>query len=164
MMKKLLSLVTVAVLCMSCFVAPCAAAENVPPEDGTVMPFGIYGIVEDIGVNPGPAIRVGIFQTDVTLAKGKSFTSYQYEVSSSYNYVMVGIAQLAKDTEFKISLYGSDSVGGRKTLLGSVTSEYTVSADEGKTKRFSNKYKYYNFVITNTGTITGTARGSISAD
>lgn len=165
-MKKFISKCVTVVLCLSCLATTGMAAENTPPIDGTSTPYGIYGIVEDIGVNPDPEPLTQIFETDVNLAPGKSFTSYQYKVSSGYDLVAVGLWNSTSGSTFKISLYGSNTVGGTKTLLGSVSSGYVGNNSLGDSvgKSFSNNYTYYNFVLSNTGSKTGTARGTITAD
>lgn len=165
-MKKLISLFLSTVLCLGCLSVICFATEISPPVDGTETPYGVYGIVENIGLSPAPMPRVQIFETDVSLASGKSFTSYQYQVSSGYDVVAVGLWNMTRGSTFKISLYGSNTVGGSKTLLGSVSSSYKGESpfDDAVFKEFSNKYTYYNFVVANTGSVTGTARGTITAD
>ena len=83
-MKKLISSLIAMLLCMSYF-SVASVADGVAPKDGTATPYGIYGVVEDIGVNPNsnPLTRSALFGAEIRLDPGKSFTSYQYEVKSS---------------------------------------------------------------------------------
>lgn len=131
------------------------ATDSTPPE-GTKTSFGVYGIVDDIGLASGPQTRAGVFNSTVSLAAGKSFTSYQYEISSSYSTVAAGLLPKTSGTKFKIYLYGSNSVGGKKTLVGSKEMSYVgTDLSDMEEVSVSRKYQYYNIVVTNTGTKTG---------
>ena len=157
-MKKIACIFVAMLICVTCLSVLSFASGETIPEDGTVTPTGIYGFIEDIGLNPGPSPRYAVFSTDITLAPGKSFTSYQYEVASGNSYVEAQIGPCS--SKLQLSLYGSNSVGGTKTLLGSVTS----STSSSKFITRSNDYRYYNIVVKNIGSTTSTTHVFISTD
>lgn len=143
-----------------------AYSEVTPTLNGTATPFGVYGEVDNIGLGDGPMPFYIVFGTDVTLASGKSFTSYQYEVDSSCQTVLASIWAKTNGTSFSVSLYGSNTIGGAKTYLGAANSYFSDgSQDDEKTfQKFSNPYKYYNVVVKNTSSKSGVASFTISAD
>jgi hypothetical protein len=154
--KKLMYIVISTILCIVFFTVPTFASETTPP-DGTVTPNGIYGIVHDIGVSPDISPRYALFASEISLDSGRSFTSYQYEVPASNSYIGISIA--GTNAKYKVSLYGSNTIGGARTFVGSATSRSTAVANE-----FSHKYKYYNIVVTNTGNTSGVAYVSLYSD
>ena len=157
-MKKLISSLIAMLLCMSYF-SVASVADGVAPKDGTATPYGIYGVVEDIGVNPNsnPLTRSALFGAEIRLDPGKSFTSYQYEVKSSCT--RVGMTSTPTNVKHKISLYGSNTIGGSKTLIGSMT-----SSTSGVAKEYNNNYRYYNVVVKNIGSSSGVNTVGIYAD
>lgn len=150
-----------------CFSIPASAAtdNNTPPDDGTSTPFGVYGVVDNIGLAPASMSRMSVYNTTVNLAPGSSFTSYQYQISSNYSLVTAGLLPRTSGTKFKVLLYGSNTVGGTKTLVGSKEMSYVgtdLTLMQGVTK--SRTYTYYNIVVTNTGTKTGSCYVELNKD
>lgn len=97
-----------------------------------------------------------LYTKNFTLSANSKFTSYQYQVNS--NPIEVGAVVTSSDSNanIKLSLYGSNSVGGSKKLVKSATLKGAGSKTIYTTSNF---YKYYNIVIQNLGSssVSGTA-------
>lgn len=168
-MKKLLSISLVLILTLSLTLSAFAVGSD---------SYGVYSdengnysrqIVEP--KNPQPIqskkisdrARMGIFQSTVTLAPNASFTSYQYTKPSGYFYVAGTVIPSTPGSQFKIQLYGSNQVGGSKTLISTVTQAYGAHPILSATDS-SAKYQYYNVVVTNTGKVSATTEFGLFGD
>ena len=104
------------------------------------------------------------YSTVVSLSPGQTFSSYQYELRNRA-YVAAMVSPHTPGSVFSITLYGCDTIGGKRTLIGTYNQAYigndleaTPVVDNG------NNFRYYNIVVKNIGNITSNATTGIYYD
>lgn len=91
--------------------------------------------------------RTGFFNSQVDVDAGETWTSYKYEIPSSYPYVYMD-ADLVGGKTVKVELYGTNSTSSSGTKLGTLT---VSGFNHGLSATNSYTY-YYMKVINNSGT------------
>ncbi|MCI8907052.1 MAG: hypothetical protein HFF12_01160 [Angelakisella sp.] len=87
--------------------------------------------------------RTGFFNSQVSVAAGKTWTSYKYEISSEYKNVYLD-ADLMSGGSVTVELYGSNSTSTTGTKLGSLSVNGLGNYLSAK-----NTYRYYHFKVIN---------------
>lgn len=95
--------------------------------------------------------RTGFFNSQVDVDAGKTWTSYKYEIPSSYENVYLD-ADLVGGKTVTVELYGTNSTSSSGTKLKTLT----VSGI-GNYSNVKNTYTYYYFKVINNNSSTNSA-------
>lgn len=93
-------------------------------------------------INTGIMPHTGYFDTPVTVAAGKTWTSSKYEIEGAANYVYLEVA-VVDGGNTTVELYGSNSLSGAGIKVGSAS---TVGTN---TLSVRHNYSYYHFKVVN---------------
>lgn len=87
--------------------------------------------------------RTGFFNSQVSVAAGKTWTSYKYEIPSEYKNVYLD-ADLVGGNTMTVELYGANSTSTSGTKLGTLT---VSGYNHGLSVK--NTYTYYHIKVIN---------------
>lgn len=93
-------------------------------------------------INTGIMPHTGYFDTPVTVAAGKTWTSSKYDIEGAANYVFLDVI-LVDGGHVSVELYGSNSLSGAGIKVG------TISTSGTNNLSVRHNYSYYHFKVIN---------------